>query len=33
MEVLKIIVKRLEYAGIPYMVTGSIAANFYMTQG
>ena len=29
MEVLKIIVKRLEYAGIPYMVTGSIAMSYY----
>ena len=27
--VLKIVVGRLEAAGIPYMVTGSIAANFY----
>lgn len=31
LEVLKIVVKRLESAGIPYMVTGSIAANFYTT--
>ena len=28
-EVLKIVVSRLEGAGIQYMVTGSIAANFY----
>lgn len=28
-EVLKIVVKRLESVGIRYMVTGSIAANFY----
>jgi len=26
---LKIVVKRLEPARIPYMITGSIAANFY----
>lgn len=31
LEVLKIVVKRLESAGIPYMITGSIAANFYTT--
>jgi len=30
LEVLKIVIKRLELAGIPYMVTGSIAANFYI---
>lgn len=30
-EVLKIVVKRLESAGIRYMITGSIAANFYTT--
>jgi hypothetical protein len=28
-EVLKIVIQRLESAGMPYMVTGSIAANFY----
>lgn len=31
-EVLKIVTKRLESAGIRYMVTGSIAANFYTTS-
>ncbi len=31
LEVLKIVTKRLESAGILYMVTGSIAANFYTT--
>lgn len=31
LDVLKIVVKRLESAGIPYMITGSIAANFYTT--
>lgn len=31
LEVLKIVVKRLESAGMPYMITGSIAANFYTT--
>ena len=30
-KVLKIVVKRLESARIPYMITGSIAANFYTT--
>lgn len=30
-EILKIVVKRLASARIPYMVTGSIAANFYTT--
>lgn len=30
-RVLKIVVKRLESARIPYMITGSIAANFYTT--
>ena len=30
-EVLKIVVARLEAAGIQYMVTGSLAANFYTT--
>jgi len=30
-EVLKIVVSRLEGAGFQYMVTGSIAANFYTT--
>lgn len=29
LEVLKMITKRLETEGIPYMLTGSIAANFY----
>jgi hypothetical protein len=31
LEVLKIVVKRLESADIPYMITDSIAANFYTT--
>ena len=31
LEILKIVVKRLESADIPYMITGSIAANFYTT--
>ncbi len=30
-EILKLVVKRLASARIPYMVTGSIAANFYTT--
>ena len=30
-EILKMVVKRLVSARIPYMVTGSIAANFYTT--
>src|SRR3990172_820663 len=30
-EVLKIVTTRLESAGIRYMLTGSIAANFYTT--
>ncbi len=30
-EVIKIVVKRLDSAGISYMITGSIAANFYTT--
>ena len=30
-EVLKIVVARLETAGIQYMLTGSLAANFYTT--
>lgn len=30
-EILKLVVKRLTSARIPYMVTGSIAANFYTT--
>ena len=30
-KVLKIVVKRLESARIPYMITGSIASNFYTT--
>jgi hypothetical protein len=29
-DVLKIVVNRLEQAGIPYMITGSMAANFYV---
>jgi len=29
LEVLKEVARRLDKAGIPYMVTGSIAANFY----
>lgn len=29
LEVLKIVTGRLESAGIPYMVSGSVAANFY----
>jgi hypothetical protein len=29
LEVLQEVVRRLEKAGMPYMVTGSIAANFY----
>jgi len=29
LEVLKEVARRLEGAGIPYMITGSIAANFY----
>ena len=29
LEVLKEVARRLDDAGIPYMVTGSIAANFY----
>jgi hypothetical protein len=31
LEVLKIVVKRLNSAGISYMITGSIAVNFYAT--
>jgi len=31
LEVLRIVVKRLDSAGVPYMITGSIAANFYTT--
>lgn len=31
LEVLKIVAKRLESADIRYMITGSIAANFYTT--
>lgn len=31
LEVLKIVVNRLESAGICYMITGSIATNFYAT--
>ncbi|MDC4203122.1 MAG: hypothetical protein MPW14_15410 [Candidatus Manganitrophus sp.] len=30
-DVLKIVIKRLESIGIRYMVTGSVAANFYIT--
>jgi len=29
LDVLKIVTKRLESSGIPYMISGSIAANFY----
>lgn len=29
LEVLKLVTRRLDAAGIPYMVTGSIAVNFY----
>ena len=29
LDILIIVIKRLESAGIPYMVSGSIAANFY----
>jgi len=29
LEVLKIVTRRLNEAGIPYMITGSIAANYY----
>ena len=31
LDVLKLVTARLEAAGIPYMVTGSMAANFYTT--
>ncbi len=31
LEVLKIVIKRLKSAGIKYMITGSIACNFYAT--
>lgn len=31
LEVLRIVINRLEFAGLRYMVTGSIAANFYTT--
>lgn len=31
LEVLRIVINRLESAGLRYMVTGSIAANFYTT--
>lgn len=31
LAVLKIVIKKLKSADIPYMVSGSIAANFYMT--
>ena len=30
-ELLKIVTERLQKGGIPYMVTGSVAANFYTT--
>ncbi|HLG22811.1 MAG TPA: hypothetical protein VI382_08340, partial [Candidatus Manganitrophaceae bacterium] len=30
-EVLKIVAKRLASAGVPYMITGSVAMNFYAT--
>jgi hypothetical protein len=30
-EVLKLVVERLERAGIPYMLVGSVAANYYST--
>lgn len=29
LEILKVVCQRLEKTGIPYMITGSIAANFY----
>jgi hypothetical protein len=29
LEVLRIVAERLEPAGIPYMLTGSMAANYY----
>lgn len=29
LEILKLVCQRLQKAGIPYMITGSIAANFY----
>src|SRR3989304_5517796 len=29
--VLKIVIQRLESAGIRYMITGSVASNFYVT--
>lgn len=31
LDILKLVVARLDAAGIPYMVTGSMAANFYAT--
>lgn len=31
LDILKLVVARLEAAGIPHMVTGSMAANFYAT--
>ena len=31
LDVLKLVTARLEAAGIPYMVTGSMVANFYTT--
>jgi len=31
LEVLKVVIERLESAGIRYMVSGSVAANFYTT--
>ena len=30
-ELLKIVTERLQKGGIPYMITGSVAANFYTT--
>lgn len=31
LEVLKLVITRLDSVGIPYMVSGSVAANFYTT--
>ena len=31
LAVLKLVIKRLELAGISYMITGSVATNFYTT--
>jgi hypothetical protein len=33
LEVLKIVTGRLESAGIPYMVTASIATSYYAVPG